>query len=250
MTKSKPIRHVLLDIEGTTCPVTFVSEVLFPYARRQLMPFLREHQNEARVQRLLAEINTAWQNDPAMEDATRRAMATGSPPVSPDPLEPIGEYLDWLIQTDRKITPLKDLQGMIWEEGYQRGQLVAPLFAEVPEVLRQWHGQGIQLAIYSSGSVQAQKLLYSHTKIGDLSHLFSHWFDTRTGPKNQPASYETIALALQAKPEEVLFVSDAVAELEAASQAGMAVVFSQRAGNPQQDPQGYEKVDDLRLLKL
>jgi enolase-phosphatase E1 len=98
--------------------------------------------------------------------------------------------------------------------------------------------------------VQAQKLLYSHTKIGDLSHLFSHWFDTRTGPKNQPASYETIALALQAKPEEVLFVSDAVAELEAASQAGMAVVFSQRAGNPQQDPQGYEKVDDLRLLKL
>lgn len=250
MNRTETIRHVLLDIEGTTCPIHFVSEVLFPYASQQLLPFLTEHQSEAAIQSLLKEVQEALASDPSPEAIALHATTTKDTDPESLPLQTLCNYLAWLIKTDRKVTALKDLQGMIWEEGYQRGELIAPLFADVPKALAEWHDKGIGLSVYSSGSVHAQKLLYAHSEFGDLSHLFSHWFDTRTGPKNIASSYERIARFLQTNPKEILFISDAVAELEAASNAKMAVRFSKRANNPQKDAKGFPTVEDYGTLSL
>ncbi|NDG23300.1 MAG: acireductone synthase [Synechococcaceae bacterium WBB_10_009] len=230
------ITHLLLDIEGTTCPVSFVAEVLFPYARQALGPFLQRHGAEPEVAALLQEVETAWRQDPHPE-----AQALGK-------TGDLGAYLEWLIDHDIKLTPLKDLQGRIWADGYGSGAITAPLFADVAEALRRWHGAGLQLAVYSSGSVPAQQLLYGHSNSGDLTGLFSHWFDTRVGAKQQPDSYRKIAEAMGVEPSGVLFISDALAELEAAHGAGMAVLLSDRPGNPNRDSGPFERISDYSQL--
>jgi enolase-phosphatase E1 len=255
MTHPQSIRHVVLDIEGTTCPVQFVSEVLFPYAQKKLVPFLSSHQFEQPIRALLQEVQAALLEDPSPIAASLRAASLRAAAPSPEAQESHGldtlcSYLDWLIRTDRKITPLKDLQGRIWDEGYQQGDLIAPLFADVPRALQRWHAQGMDLCAYSSGSAQAQKLLYGHTESGDLRNVFSHWFDTRTGAKNDPGSYEAIARILQTQTANVLFISDAIAELSAAEQAGMAVIFSLRSGNPQQDPHHFRAIQSFDELDI
>jgi enolase-phosphatase E1 len=159
-------------------------------------------------------------------------------------------YLHWLIDHDIKLTALKDLQGRVWEAGYACGDLVAPLFSDVAPALKRWHQQGYQLAVYSSGSVAAQQLLYRHSQDGNLEGLFSHWFDTRIGPKQAPASYSTIAADLQLEPAEILFVSDAIAEIEAAHGIGMAVRFSDRQGNPWRDPGSFRPITSLADIQL
>ena len=254
MKVSPNIQHVLLDIEGTTCPVSFVSEVLFPYANAQLLPYLQQHRTVASIRSLLAEIQTAWRNDSNPEAMalaqTMNVLNAQNEWCNQSELSPekASRYLSWLIKHDRKLTALKDLQGLIWEEGYQQNKLIAPLFADVPSALQRWHQKGIVLSVYSSGSIQAQKLLYTHSNAGNLSHLFSHWFDTRTGPKNQSQSYTNIAAALKAQPEQVLFISDAVAELRAAKSANMAALFSQRAGNPQHYAEGFPIIETFASL--
>jgi enolase-phosphatase E1 len=250
MTSPSPIRHVVLDIEGTTCPVHFVSEVLFPYAQAKLLPFLTRHQSEEPIRQLLQEVQAALLHDPSPIAEALREEAPSPESQGCYGLDTLCSYLNWLIQTDRKITPLKDIQGRIWDEGYQQGDLIAPLFADVPGALQRWHAEGLVLSVYSSGSVQAQKLLYSHTESGDLSHIFSHWFDTRTGAKNDPESYRTIARVLNTQPEHVMFISDAIAELVAAEQAGMAALFSLRPGNPQQDPQHFRAIQSFEALEV
>lgn len=230
------ITHLLLDIEGTTCPVSFVAEVLFPYARQALGPFLQRHGAEPEVAALLQEVEAAWRQDPHPE-----AQALGK-------TGDLGAYLEWLIDHDIKLTPLKDLQGRIWADGYGSGAITAPLFADVAEALRRWHGAGLQLAVYSSGSVPAQQLLYRHSNSGDLTGLFSHWFDTRVGAKQQPDSYRKIAEAMGVEPSGVLFISDALAELEAAHGAGMAVLLSDRPGNPNRDSGPFERISDYSQL--
>ena len=160
-------------------------------------------------------------------------------------------YLRWLIEHDRKLTPLKQLQGLIWEQGYREGDLVGPLFADVPAALRRWSSAGLELSVYSSGSVAAQQLLYGHSSAGDLRPLFQRWFDTRIGPKQDPSSFAAIVRALEVAPEQVLFISDAVAECEAAEANGMKVLFSDRDGNPCRDPGRFERIsslDDVELL--
>jgi enolase-phosphatase E1 len=239
------IQHVLLDIEGTTCPVNFVSEVLFPYAKTHLLSYLQDHESEESLQRLIAEVESQWRHDSTPE---ARALAhalqqsrieAGTPQSNPLTPEEACIYLDWLIQQDRKSTPLKDLQGLIWEQGYRQRQLIAPLFEDVLPVLQRWHREGLGLSVYSSGSVQAQKLLYAHTNVGDLTAMFHAWFDTRTGPKNEPSSYSLIAQRLQTSPRDILFVSDSPAELIAASSAQLIPVFSQRTGNAAQAAEGF-----------
>ena len=230
------ITHLLLDIEGTTCPVSFVAEVLFPYARQALGPYLQRHGTEPAVAALLQEVEAAWRQDPHPE---AQALRTAGDPVA---------YLEWLIDHDIKLTPLKDLQGRIWADGYGSGAITAPLFADVAEALRRWHGTGLQLAVYSSGSVPAQQLLYRHSNSGDLTGLFSHWFDTRVGAKQQPDSYRKIAEAMGVEPSGVLFISDALAELEAAHGAGMAVLLSDRPGNPNRDSGPFERISDYSQL--
>ncbi|NLI25863.1 MAG: acireductone synthase [Acetobacter sp.] len=187
----------LLDIEGTTVPVSFVHKVLFPYARSALPDFLkREAGNPAVVA--------------ALEET--RQMVPG--------VEPGKQLQDWIDQ-DAKVAPLKLLQGLIWAEGYARGALSAVLYPDVVPVLKAWKEAGLTLAVYSSGSEAAQKLIYGHTSEGDQTGLFSAWFDLAVGGKKEAASYRRILAQQNWNPSDVLFLSDVTAELDAAREAGL-----------------------------
>jgi enolase-phosphatase E1 len=240
------VKAVLLDIEGTTCPVSFVAETLFPYARKGLGPYLERHGGKVELQALQQELRSGWAQETDPEAVALRCQQQESPDETPN----LVPYLHWLIRCDRKDAALKELQGMVWAEGYALGALQGPLYPDVPEALRRWHGQGLGLAVYSSGSVAAQQLLYGHSTAGDLRALFSHWFDTRTGPKQDASSYLRIVESLGIASQGVLFISDAIAELNAAAAAGLQVLFSDRPGNPQRDGGGFERIGDYGLLEL
>lgn len=234
------VSHVLLDIEGTTCPISFVADVLFPYAAAQMDGFLAREGTQTDIQKLIGEVDLHWQHDAqAAEQGLLWNQGTG-----------VAAYLRWLIKQDRKLTPLKELQGRIWEQGYRCGDLRGPLFADVPAALKRWHAQGLQLAVYSSGSVQAQQLLYANSDAGDLTGVFSNWFDTRSGSKQDASSYVSIAQAMGSAPAKVLFISDAVSELRAAASAGMQVLFSSRPGNPQSHGEGFETIKGFSSLQI
>ena len=237
------ITHILLDIEGTTCPVNFVAEVLFPYASSSLQRYLEEHQDEAEIKSLLQGVEMAWK-----EDVHPEAIALLEEQEFPIKMKAIAQYLKQLIARDIKLTELKDLQGGIWRSGYASGELVAPLFRDVPEALNRWHDAGLTLAVYSSGSVPAQKLLYGHCQVGNITSLFQHWFDTKTGIKQAKESYLTIAKSMGTAPSDVLFISDALQELEAADAAGMKTLFSDREGNPARDAGRFAKISDYSRL--
>ena len=251
------IRSILLDIEGTTCPVSFVASVLFPYARERLASYLETNQGDPEVQALLAATQAAFAADPNPEVQALRQGApiqghsAGQGQLQPGQTNsPLVAYLQWLIDHDIKFPALKELQGRIWASGYASGDLVAPLFDDVAPTLQRWHQDGYQLAVYSSGSVAAQQLLYRHSQNGNLEELFSHWFDTRIGPKQAADSYSAIAAALQLEPAEILFVSDALAEIEAAHRIGIAVNFSDREGNPGRAPGPFNAIQSLVEIKL
>lgn len=251
---SGAIRHVLLDIEGTTCPVTFVAEVLFPYARAQLAAYLQGHAAEPRLRELQRQLLASWRqesDEEVVELLGGECQRCGVEPGGEDlPAEALLPYLHWLDRHDRKLTAWKDLQGLIWEEGYRSGALQADLYPEVAATLRRWHRQGLLLSVYSSGSVAAQQLLYAHSRDGDLCPLFSHWFDTRIGGKHDPRSYRRILEVLGCGAEQVVFVSDAVRELEAAAVVGLHCWFSDRPGNPQRQPGGFPTITGLDQIEL
>lgn len=200
---------ILTDIEGTTSSISFVKDVLFPYARTRLPGFVSAHGQRPEVRR--------WLDAVAVEIA---ASACDD--------DVIVETLQGWIDQDRKHTALKALQGMIWEAGYRDGDFLAPLYPDVLPALRAWHMAGHRLAVYSSGSVPAQKLLFSHTEAGDLTPLFSGFFDTEIGGKREPDSYRRIAEQLGSAPFDLLFLSDVVAELDAARDAGLRTVLIDR----------------------
>lgn len=234
----EPVRVILLDIEGTTTPIDFVYQVLFPYARHHLATYLAQHANEREVQADLAALRAEHTADVAQQL---------NPPAWPideildDPLAPAISYLFWLMDQDRKSTALKSLQGKIWEEGYQKGELQSVIYEDVPRALARWYVQGRRVCIYSSGSVLAQKLLFTYTEAGDLTGWLAGYFDTTSGPKRAASSYQTIAAALQVGPAEVLFISDVTAELEAAHSAGLQTLLAVRPGNPFAEPPGFAK---------
>ena len=228
------IRAVLLDIEGTTTPIRFVYEVLFPYARRHLRRYVEQHAASAEHSPLYDRLRD--------EHAADRAAGEAMPPWIDEPpvarTESILSYLDWLMDRDRKSTALKSLQGLIWEEGYRGGDLVGEVFADVPAALERWRAQRIDTRIFSSGSVLAQQLLFRHSSAGDLTSLLRGYFDTTTGPKTDPESYRRIAAEMGIPSASVLFVSDIVAELDAARTAGMQTRLCIRPGN-QAPPLGH-----------
>lgn len=240
------ISHILLDIEGTTCPFDFVKDTLFPYAADQLDSFLGNEANNPKVQQLLQSIEEAWEEE--KDDEARRLLISARMEGKGSPAKQLLPYLKWLIRNDKKLTPLKDLQGLIWERGYQDGHLCAPLFEDVPPALRRWKLMGIELGVYSSGSVKAQQLLYSHSTAGNLQPLFSTWFDTRIGTKQQADSYAAIANQLEAKPAHVLFISDVIEELHAANAAGMQPLLSDRPGNPCREVGAYPVVQSFAAI--
>ncbi len=199
------VKAVLTDIEGTTSSISFVKEVLFPYSRKHLRRFLEEHSQEEKVRVLLEEVKKI------------------------EPGDPVKTLLRW-IEEDRKETPLKELQGLIWEEGYRRGELIGHIYEDAYLTLRKWHGMGIPIYVYSSGSVKAQKLLFGHTPYGDINYLFAGYFDTRVGSKKDPRSYVKIAKEIGLLPSEILFLSDNPQEIEASAEAGMEVIRFAREG--------------------
>jgi len=239
------ITHVLLDIEGTTCPVSFVSEVLFPYASASLEPYLEAHQENAEIAKLMRDVEVAWREDAHPE---ARALLQQQYTAASLSVQALSAYLRQLIGRDIKLTPLKDLQGRIWRSGHASEELIAPLFGDVPAALQRWHDDGFTLAVYSSGSVPAQQLLYGHCHEGDLTGLFSHWFDTKTGPKQAQESYLTIATEMLTTPANVLFISDSIQELEAADAAGMRTQFSDREGNPAREAGRFARISDYSSL--
>ena len=201
-------KAVLTDIEGTTSSISFVKDVLFPYARRALPGFVRAHGDEPEVRRWLD------------------AVATEHGAMCDDAM--VVETLQGWIDEDRKHTALKALQGMVWREGYGNADFTAPVYPDANRALRAWHDAGVPLYVYSSGSVPAQKLLFGHSDAGDLTGLFAGWFDTEVGGKREAASYARIAAEIGVPPGDVLFLSDVVAELDAAREAGMATVLVDR----------------------
>ena len=239
------ITHILLDIEGTTCPTSFVSETLFPYAYSNLEGFLNGHSENREIHSLIKEAWEEWQadTDPSSKDLLSKALRENNREI-----KNICNYLHHLITVDRKSSTLKDLQGKIWREGYEKGDICAVLYTETAEVLSKLKQQGYVLAVYSSGSISAQKLLYRHTASGDLTALFSHWFDTRTGNKKESKSYRDISMAMNIPVGNVIFISDSCTECDAAGKAGMSVLFSLREGNPEQDPHGHKPIKELWCL--
>lgn len=199
---------ILTDIEGTTSSIAFVKDVLFPYARRELPRFIRQHGNDSEVRR--------WLDVVAAEHGS----------ICSDDV--IAETLQGWIDQDRKHTALKTLQGLLWADGYANGQLQADIYPDAVAGLRRWHDAGHRLAVYSSGSVRAQELLFAHTTAGDLTPLFSGFFDTEVGHKRDADSYRLIADALDRSPQDIVFLSDVVAELDAAQDAGMRPVLVDR----------------------
>ena len=220
---SASIRAILLDIEGTTTPIAFVKEVLFPFARTNAAAFLAAHRHEPEVAADLALLAKERERERESPD-----LAPLPPSASSDPLP----YLFWLMDSDRKSTALKALQGRIWKDGYESGALVSEVYPDVVPALTRFRDAGIAVAIYSSGSVLAQHLLFAHTNAsaGDLRPFISSWFDTTTGGKKEAASYTRIASELGLEPRQVLFVSDVAEELDAAKQAGMDVALCVRPG--------------------
>jgi len=199
---------ILTDIEGTTSSIAFVKDVLFPYARRELPRFVREHGSEPEVRRWLD------------------AVATECGGICGDDV--IVETLQGWIDQDRKHTALKALQGMLWRDGYARGDFRGHIYPDAAAALRRWHADGRKLAVFSSGSIDAQKLLFGHSEAGDLSPVFSGWFDTQVGHKREADSYRNIAAALGGQPQDILFLSDIVEELDAARDAGLQTLLLDR----------------------
>jgi enolase-phosphatase E1 len=197
------VRAILTDIEGTTSSIDFVTRTLFPYARAALPAYVAAHAEA--VKPMLDEVRAA------------------------EPGDPVATLLRW-IDEDRKATSLKTLQGWIWATGYAEGAFKGHVYPDAAEALRRWHGAGYRLYVYSSGSVEAQKLIFSHSDQGDLSPLFSGWFDTTSGPKREAASYVRIIQAIGEPADAVLFLSDVQAELDAAGAAGLRTLLIDRAG--------------------
>lgn len=211
------IRAIVTDIEGTTSSIDFVHQTLFPYARAHLRSFLRQH---ARRPEVAAHLH-------AVAEAEGRQLT----------LEDAADVLERWIAEDRKATPLKALQGMIWAEGYAAGELQGHVYPDAPEHLRRWHARGLALYVYSSGSVEAQKLIFGHTAYGDLTPLFSGYFDTRVGAKREVQSYRNILDQIGRPAAEVLFLSDIGEELDAARAAGLATTQLLRDAKARPFPQ-------------
>ena len=236
-------RLYLLDVEGTVAPLTLTTEQLFPYARVHLAEFLDTHFDDEAVREdlaLLAEENRSEPDAHAPRIATGcHRAADGRPAFMAGSLG----YLQWLMDRDRKSTALKSLQGKIWKAGFESGELKGTLFADVPDALARWSAQA-KVAIYSSGSVEAQRLLFRYSNYGDLTAHMSGYFDTRTGVKTASASYAAIAAAMNVAPGELLFFSDVVRELDAARQAGCQTRLVVRPGNPPvDDARGHARIE-------
>lgn len=223
------IKAIVTDIEGTTSSIDFVHQTLFPYAKLHLRGFLRAC---ARRPEVAAHVHAI-----ALEEGRQLT------------LEDAADVLErWMVE-DRKATPLKALQGMVWAQGYAAGELIGHVYADTPVALRRWHDEGLQLYVYSSGSVEAQQLIFGHTEYGDLTPLFSGYYDTRIGAKREAAAYRAILADIGLPGDEVLFLSDIGEELDAAREAGLVTMQLLRDAKAKPFPH-HPAVSDFSEIKL
>jgi len=211
------IKAIVTDIEGTTSSISFVKDVLFPYAAKQLPDFVRHNLANPSVQ----------------EQLRATAKESGTPVGDTEAL--IKQLLQW-IHDDKKMTPLKSLQGLIWQDGYEQGVYQAHVYPDAVKQLQRWYAQGLKLFVYSSGSIHAQKLFFKYSEAGDLTPLFSDYFDTTTGPKQETISYQKIAGAIGLPAGNLLFLSDIEGELDAARRAGFHTAWLVREQDTQHQP--------------
>ena len=223
------IKAIVTDIEGTTSSLAFVKDVLFPYARANLADYVRSNSGQESVKKIMA--------------ATCQEIGTEL-----DTEQVITQLIQW-IDEDKKVTPLKSLQGLIWEAGYQQDDFKGHIYPDAVENLKQWKAKGLDLYVYSSGSVQAQKLLFGHTDEGDLTPLFSGYFDTHIGGKKEPQSYRNIAKSIGIDADQLLFLSDIKEELDAAKVAGFQTIWLLREGTLQ-DQAAHLQVSSFNSISL
>ncbi len=223
------IRAIVTDIEGTTSSISFVHEVLFPYAREHIAEFVRRHADEAEVAEQLRAVSA---------EAGRELDTEGA----------IAQLLAW-ISEDKKATPLKTLQGMIWEAGYRDGSFTGHVYDDAVAGLRRWHEAGIRLYVYSSGSVAAQQLLFGYSDAGDITPLFSGYFDTRIGHKRDAEAYRHIVAELALPAAEILFLSDIKEELDAAQEAGMQTCWLLREAEALDANAAHPQVKDFNAIE-
>lgn len=232
---TRTTRAILTDIEGTTSSISFVKDVLFPYARRALPRFVAARGKEPAVRKWLDAVAT--ENGGMCDDAM------------------IVEVLQGWIDEDRKHTALKALQGMIWADGYNSADFTAHIYPDAAPALRSWHADGLPLYVYSSGSVPAQRLFFGHSDAGDLTTLFSGWFDTEMGGKRDALSYRNIVDAVGIAAADIVFLSDVVEELDAAREAGLqTVLVDRREDYPQprlgEAAHGHARVERFDQIEL
>jgi enolase-phosphatase E1 len=236
---------IILDIEGTTTPIDFVYKTLFPFARARVKDYLSGAWEELEVQTDLTQLRA--------ERAADAAQGLNPPAIeydsSTERLESKVAYIHWLMDRDRKSTPLKAIQGRIWRKGYGAGELLGEVFDDVPPAFARWRRQNKLICIYSSGSALAQKLLFAHTTAGDLTSYICRYFDTTIGHKIEADSYRKIAEELRLATAEAVFISDAIAELDAARAAGMKTILALRPGNrPIEPPLAHPAVTSFAAL--
>jgi enolase-phosphatase E1 len=225
------VHIILLDIEGTTTPIDFIYQTLFPYASRKMESFICKHFKEPEVMSLIQQLYTQHQIDErqGLQPPTWIDKAAAS--AADDKLQllhSVVAYSRWLISKDSKCTPLKSLQGKIWQEGYTTGELHGLVYPDVPAAFERWRRHKRQICIYSSGSILAQQLLFSSIAYGDLTQYIAAFFDTSIGPKTQTESYRKIAEWLARNPCDFLFISDSIKEVKSAHGAGMKPILCNR----------------------
>jgi enolase-phosphatase E1 len=234
------IRGVVLDIEGTTTPIAFVHTVLFSYARAHVKHYLEKRADSEDVRKDIELLRAEHAGD---------LRNNQQPPPLTAEINSLANYVNWLIDLDRKSTGLKSLQGKIWHEGYAGGTLRSQVFPDVVPAFARWRTKGLTISIFSSGSALAQQLLFSYTEAGDLTSFISNYFDTSVGKKDDAESYRRIAETIGLPPKDLLFVSDVVTELAAANEAGMKTVLSIRPGNqPQEHAEQYQTIESFDAL--
>lgn len=248
MKANADFRAVLLDIEGTTTPVSFVYEVLFPYAQRELQQYLEQHWNDPHIQDDLDQMEAYI--------AGLERDQSGRPEVAPrdqSTLEvfqsSVIKHIKWQMDQDLKNPPLKALQGRIWRAGYDTGELKAPVYEDVVEAFKRWKAAGLGIYIYSSGSVEAQKLLFKFSDRGDLGEYIDGYFDTRTGHKKEAESYQKISEEIGYQPADILFITDNLDEAVAADEATMQVAIASRPGNAALPAHDFAVIEEFGELE-
>ena len=233
---------VLLDIEGTTSSIDFVHQTMFPFARQRVASFVRAHRGSETLDHCIELL---------ANDLGHASVASWLDGDAATNEQTIIDAVTKMIDQDIKATGLKQMQGIIWKDGFHSGELVAHLYEDAAPAMKCWKAAGLDLRVYSSGSIAAQKLFFGHSVAGDLLHLFSAHYDTTTGPKKESESYRKIVADIDCDPNRIVFISDVPAELDAAKEAGLQTVLSLRPGNaPVADQHAYLAIESFESLSI